>query len=54
MLIEGGIYNDNDDKATCFIVLKLTGLNNQIFGVDITHLQLDEFSNNQFIKDYKY
>lgn len=59
MLIEGGIYNDNDDKATCFIVLKLTGLNNQIFGVDITHLQLDEFSNKsihkrlQILKDKK-
>ena len=59
MFIEGGIYNDNDDKATCFIVLKLTGLKNRIFGVDITHLQLDEFSNKsihkrlQILKDKK-
>ena len=59
MFIEGGIYNDNDDKATCFIVLKLTGLKNQIFGVDIAHLQLDEFSNKsihkrlQILKDKK-
>lgn len=59
MFIEGGIYNDNDDKATCFVVLKLNGLKNRIFGVDISHVQLDEFSNKtihkklQILKDKK-